>query len=960
MQSYKLLDKKQNPSLGFEAERYLLEEYNSEHVHLKNDSKELVFMVMFRTIPEDSTGVAHILEHTTLCGSEKFKVRDPFFMMLRRSMSTFMNAFTASDWTAYPFATQNRKDFFNLLDVYLDAVYFPLLEEDDFKQEGHRLEFSKFDKSSSDLEYKGVVFNEMKGSMSNISNTTWQALTKYLFPDLTYKNNSGGEPKDITNLTHDYLKGFHQKFYHPSNATYFTWGDVDAKEIQKFIDDKLAKRFKKIPESKLEFVEKQKDFKEPIAATESFNPVSKEQVGFQNYSAWTIGESFDIDQLLEAHLISLLLLDNSSSPLYKVLETNDIGKSPAQILGLEDSMRHLIFICGIEGTTEKSQDKFNALIDKTFAAIKKDGFSESQIESALYQLELNRREISSSSLPYGLQILLSMAPGALYKADPLALSNVDAALKHLKEKAYKKGYLQNLIDKFFISNKNRVNLEMVPDLDLINKKEDELRRILDGIKSSMSSKEKLDLVNDAKKSADRQNAEPDKEVLPKLELNDVPRTISFPKTKKLSTFGYSPTFYEQPTNGLTYNSVSKDLNLSSLEDINSLMVLSALFGKVGTKGKDYMQLQEDISKISGGINASNHFYVDNSGEVKGRISLSSKFLPENTVETTNLMFDILHNTDLEDKKRITELMFQNFMGFQQSIVENGHRFAMLGAASLHNKLSFVQENMGGLSAIASFAPYITQQDEMITNQLSKVKDFYSNLNKGKDEMLFISNHKLSSEQLDDIRKINFNKTGDSNVSLDFNPSFSKVALPLNTQVNFSALSLDAPIYDAKESPKYVILSSLLRNEFLHKKVREQGGAYGGGAAYDPFSGTFKMFSYRDPRFIETIEDFESSLSWAALGSFDDDNILESKLSVLSDIDKPSSPAGEAFKDYRLNSEDKTQKARQEYRKNIMEVTKEDIVEAAEKLKSQRYSVFSIINPNLEKTAANENFLIKRI
>ena len=150
---------------------------------------------------------------------------------------------------------------------------------------------------------------------------------------------------------------------------------MDAKEIQKFIDDKLAKRFKKIPESKLEFVEKQKDFKEPIAATESFNPVSKEQVGFQNYSAWTIGESFDIDQLLEAHLISLLLLDNSSSPLYKVLETNDIGKSPAQILGLEDSMRHLIFICGIEGTTEKSQDKFNALIDKTFAAIKKDGFS---------------------------------------------------------------------------------------------------------------------------------------------------------------------------------------------------------------------------------------------------------------------------------------------------------------------------------------------------------------------------------------------------------------------------------------------------------------------------------------------------------------------------------------------------------------------------------------------------------
>ena len=174
------------------------------------------------------------------------------------------------------------------------------------------------------------------------------------------------------------------------------------------------------------------------------------------------------------------------------------------------------------------------------------------------------------------------------------------------------------------------------------------------------------------------------------------------------------------------------------------------------------------------------------------------------------------------------------------------------------------------------------------------------------------------------------------------------------------MSLDAPIYDVKESPKFILLSSLMRNEFLHKRVREQGGAYGGGASYDPFSGTFKFYSYRDPRFIETIEDFQSAISWAALGSFDENMILESKLSVLSDIDKPASPAGEAFKDYRLMSEDKTQKMREEYRKNIFSVTKEDLVEAANSLKLKPYSVFSIINPNLEKTAQGNDFLIKRI
>ena len=956
----KLIEKKQNTSLGFEAQRYSLDEYNSEHIHLKNDSKELVFMVMFRTIPEDSSGVAHILEHTTLCGSEKFKVRDPFFMMLRRSMSTFMNAFTASDWTAYPFATQSKKDFFNLLDVYLDAVYFPLLEEEDFKQEGHRLEFAKFDKSSTDLEYKGVVFNEMKGSMSNISNTTWQAITKGLFPDLTYRNNSGGEPKDITNLTHNYLKGFHQKFYHPSNATYFTWGDLDAKEIQKFIDEKISKKFKKIEENKIEVVAEQESFSKPVDTNEFFNPVSKEQTGYQNYCAWTLGESFDIDQLLEAHLISLLLLSNSASPLYKVLESNELGKSPAQILGLEDSMRHLVFICGIEGTEAESQSKFNELIDKTFKDIVENGFSEAQIDAALYQLELGKREISSGSLPYGLQILLSMAPGSLYKSDPLVLASVDEALSRLKERVKDKGYLNKLVDNLFVSNKHRVNLEMIPDLELINKKEAELKKILDSMKSSMSSKEKLDLVNDSKILAERQNAIPNKDVLPKLELSDVPKSANYPKTKKLKTFGYSPTFYEQHTNGLTYNAVTKDLNISSNEELGHLMALTALFGKVGVKKRDYFQLQEEISRITGGINTSNHFYYDKDHEIKGKISLSSKFLPNNTVEATELIFEILNETKLDDEKRIKELMFQNFMGFQQSIVENGHRFAMLGASSSHSKLSFVQESIGGLSAINRFVPFISNQEDQIKEQLEKMQKLLQKTKSDKNELLFISNIKLTNDQIDEIKSINFEKDGTSKIDIEFSKTFNKVALPINTQVNFSAMSFDAPIYDPGESPKFVILSSLLRNEYLHKRVREQGGAYGGGATYDPFSGTFKMFSYRDPRFIETLEDFENSLTWASLGSFDDDMILESKLSVLSDIDKPSSPAGEAFKDYRLNSENRSQKNRQSYRNNIFNVSKEDLVEAAEYLKNKPKSTFSIINPNLEKIAQQEDFLIRRI
>ena len=371
-------------------------------------------------------------------------------------------------------------------------------------------------------------------------------------------------------------------------------------------------------------------------------------------------------------------------------------------------------------------------------------------------------------------------------------------------------------------------------------------------------------------------------------------------------------------------------------------------------------MQEEISRITGGINTSNHFYYDKDHEIKGKISLSSKFLPSNTVEATELIFEILNETKLDDEKRIKELMFQNFMGFQQSIVENGHRFAMLGASSSHSKLSFVQESIGGLSAINRFVPFISNQEDQIKEQLEKMQKLLQKTKSDKNELLFISNIKLTNDQIDEIKSINFEKDGASKIDIEFSKTFNKVALPINTQVNFSAMSFDAPIYDSGESPKFVILSSLLRNEYLHKRVREQGGAYGGGATYDPFSGTFKMFSYRDPRFVETLEDFENSLTWASLGSFDDDMILESKLSVLSDIDKPSSPAGEAFKDYRLNSENRSQKNRQAYRNNIFNVSKEDLVEAAEYLKNKPKSTFSIINPNLEKIAQQEDFLIRRI
>ncbi len=333
-------------SLDIDVHEYRHTATGVPHVHLAADNAENVFMVGLRTIPTDSTGVAHILEHTVLCGSEKYPVRDPFFMMIRRSLNTFMNAFTSSDWTAYPFATQNRKDYFNLLDVYLDAVFFSRLHELDFAQEGHRVEFETPDDVNSDLVFKGVVFNEMKGAMSAPTSMLWQTLTKHLFPNNTYHFNSGGDPEHIPDLSYQQLKSFYDTHYHPSNAVLMTYGDITPDVLQSRFEEQVLNRFEKL--DRTVGVEPAKRYHSPLRVQESFATQEVDTTDKTHIVVgWLLGESIDLDQRLRAHLLSSVLLDNSASPLMRALEQSDLGNAPSPLCGLEDSAREMVFACGL-------------------------------------------------------------------------------------------------------------------------------------------------------------------------------------------------------------------------------------------------------------------------------------------------------------------------------------------------------------------------------------------------------------------------------------------------------------------------------------------------------------------------------------------------------------------------------------------------------------------------------------
>ncbi|MFM7786256.1 MAG: insulinase family protein, partial [Gammaproteobacteria bacterium] len=387
----------------------------------------------------------HILEHTALCGSERYPVRDPFFMMTRRSLNTFMNAFTSSDWTAYPFASQNRKDFFNLLDVYLDSVFFARLDPLDFAQEGHRLEFADPKDSASPLEFKGVVYNEMKGAMSSISSQLWQTLTKYLFPYTTYHYNSGGDPEHIPDLSYEGLVDFYRSHYHPSNSVFMTYGDIPVEELHARIEERALGRFEHLDVHIA--VPDEKRYVAPLAVEEAYaweeegEPEQKSHV----ILGWLLGKSTSLEELLEAHLLNGVLLDNSASPLQQVLETTDLGAAPSPLCGIEDSQREIVFMCGLEGSEGGDAVAIETMITETLERVAAEGVPIEQVRAVLHQLELHQREISGDGYPFGLQLGLMALTGAIHRGDPVAVLDLEPVLEKLHREIEDPAYIRGLV-----------------------------------------------------------------------------------------------------------------------------------------------------------------------------------------------------------------------------------------------------------------------------------------------------------------------------------------------------------------------------------------------------------------------------------------------------------------------------------------------------------------------------------
>ena len=950
--AFEFIRSKRIESLKLDVSEYRHGKTGAQHIHIGSDNDENVFLVALRTVPRDNTGVAHILEHTALCGSRKYPVRDPFFMMIRRSLNTFMNAFTSSDWTAYPFASQNKKDFNNLLDVYLDAVFFSRLDNLDFCQEGHRLEFAEADNPESGLVYKGVVFNEMKGAMSSVPSTLWQTMTKYLYPTTTYHFNSGGDPECIPDLSYEQLVDFYNTHYHPSNAIFMTFGDIPAIEHQNKFESQVLSAFEPLPETIA--VQDERRYLAPLAVEEAyaFDEPGPSKGKAHIVLGWLLGKTTDLKSSMEAHLLNSVLLDNSASPLLKALETTELGAAPSPLCGLEDSQKELCFMCGIEGSETERAVALEQLVLDVLKDVAENGVPQEQVEASLHQLELQQREIGGDTYPYGLQLILTALTSATHRGDPIALLDLEPVLAQLREDIKNPAFIKQLTQRLLLDNPHRVRLTLRPDQGLSQRREQAEHARLELIRSQLSQEQKQQLISRAQALLERQARKDDESLLPKVTLEDVAPEMTYIEAASRQHTPLPLTSYAVGSNGLVYQQII--LPLPRLEDTELALLpfYTSCLTELGVGQRDYLATQLWQSRVCGSIHAyaSTRGEPDNIQALSGHLILSAKGLAANQPALCELMEETLDNVRFDELPRLRELVAQSRARRENSITAAGHSLAMSAAAARFSPGALLAHQWGGLEGIRQIkkldsAVAQTQALETLAGQLAAI---HRKVTRAPRQFLLVG----EQEHLDSYADAMANslKTPEpGNFTAFSRPPVCEPVQQLwqtSTQVNFCAQAYPTVPMDHADAAALNVLGGFLRNGYLHRAIREQGGAYGGGAGQDNGIAAFRFFSYRDPRTEATLADFRASLDWLKQQKHPWQAVEEAILGVVSSIDKPGSPAGDAKSTFHAELNGRTREKRELFRNRVRAVQLDDLLRVAETyLREERCGTAIITNPD---------------
>ncbi len=900
---------------GFVLERDVaLQEYNTQvhlwrhektgarYLSLCNGDENKVFAVTFRTPPKDSTGVAHILEHSVLCGSKKYPVKEPFVELMKGSLQTFLNAFTYPDKTCYPVASTHAKDFYNLMDVYLDAVFFPRITEDIYKQEGWHLTRPKTeDGAYGPLQYKGVVFNEMKGAYSSADSVFREKVQHSLFPDTLYSLDSGGNPTVIPDLTYEAFKGFHTSYYHPANAFFFCYGDDPEDERLRRAAEYLD-QFEPLTVDSA--IPPQPAFHGPKRVEDVY--AAGEEGGQKAMIAcnWLLDETLAGDGTqgstvdaaaanLAWQMLEELLVGLPGAPLRQALLDSGLGEDLAGV-GLEEELRQMYFSTGLKGIEPTDADAVETLIMDTLQALVDNGFPEEYVAAAVNTVEFDLRENNTGSYPRGLNLMLRALTTWLYDKDPLALLAFEAPLARIKERLGSgERVFEEMIRTQLLENTSRTTVLLTPDTTLAEARAKEETDRLAAIQASMDAEGLAQVVAQAEALEAAQAAPDDPEELkkiPHLEVADLPRKNQVLPIEEATVEETQVFTHALDTAGVLY--VDVGFHLGGLA--KGLLPFVPLFGRAlletGTATRDFISLGMHINATTGGIEPTT-FTGTRLGEAAPAQLLFLR--GKTTVGNRQAFFDILKEVLLEatltDQDRLRQLVLEEKAQLEESLVPGGHMYVVSRLRAGLNAAGQVAETMGGLEQLFFLRRLADQLDTNWTAVRQALIALRQSLIARPNMVVNITADApalaaVESDVAQFLRALPSLQPKREERVTPLVDVLQAEAWSIPAQVNYVGIGANLYTNDHGPHGSMQLAARFLRSGHLWDQIRVRGGAYGAFCLMDRLSGTMNLVSYRDPNVERTLDIFRGVGDYLATVELSPEAMDKAILGAINEVD----------------------------------------------------------------------------
>lgn len=941
----------------------VFEEYEHEtgmrHIHVRREDGERAFLLMFPTPPENDYGIPHILEHLALSGSEKFPVRDPFFSMLRRSTASFINAMTANNHTVYPFATTNENDYWNLMDVYMDASFFPDLHRLDFQQEGWRDTLDE----NGQVQIQGVVYNEMLGALNSRDARLEIGVDKAWNRGQPTSFVSGGEPLSIPFLSHEDLVRFHHEHYHPSRAILLTYGDFDASQAQLRIEDAvLSKRqWEHLPP--LPLPQKMRPTGEDISV---LVPQEGDEANEHSITLlWEIDNAIQDDRLLVSAMNNLIL--NEGGPISQIIEGADFCRPGPIMFGHEDNRAHFRF--ELHGLASEDIDRAKALIANAIAASIQSPISPQQVEAVLRDFEFSQRDPGGKvyGMPYGVGKLYKAGKFVLEGRDPIEVFDNSLALERMRERLLTPGFVANWLDQ---------NLGRAPDLVVHGKPDPQFQaryqQALADIATTrtheLTPQRRLQIQEDMAELAKRQDKEPDFDLLPGLRVADLspePRALLVPDFTPGDALNPAKVGVQMASNGQVFIGVSLDVSHVPVEDIRWVSLLVDLSSSVGVGDLDWAQaaLWRDQQAVGSGASVSMIQVVHDRQRFGMEVTFDAMGLARNIPTMANLLRSFVDDLRVDEAARIEQVLDHSIHGSLQSLSQQGHDWAGIQLAQAFSSAAAYRARLLGREGHAWMESVLgllqdPSRSHEVFEGLARARQYLREapvVLRAADE-----NPSIALEVMENVFRGRPGwHTPEGTQALSWpTASTQDVALAGKTSVQYMRQGWTAPDGQSPDAGDLAVLSKVLSMEFLHKAVREQGGAYGSGAHYDA-GGHFAMMSYRDPRLSATLADFDAASTWALSGAITQEMVNSAIISVCRTLDTPVPLAKGAQEAWTVMRSGLTMEHRTRVRQSVLGATVESVVAAAQRLFASPPVVrTAFINETRAAEASDAGFVIK--